>query len=403
MRIAELELAHRYHESLHDAYFADFGEDDVSPEDFESLPALLVYVRNPEVAEQGAILQALDTSLPVKILVQHDDILSELPLAAGKFSLGTHGGQLGRVALGVEGAYVAQLGCAQLVRNADWIQDGLEGSVPALFNVYAGLVEGAAAPYLLSAAAAEARSFPAFRRDPRRPVVPGDALGLSRNPQATEDWPAYPLVTENTNQQRNTLMLRFSFADFASLDPRYARHFAPIDTARAAFTPVDQWLKQPDQEMAATIRLARPDGRVQVCAVDDALLRASRRCLESWHSLQALNCPAGLALATLNEAAPEPPAECAESPASPVNDAPGGAYIETPRCTTCEECVQINARMFAYDANKQAYIADRHAGSFRELVEAAESCQVSIIHPGEPLDPDEPGLDELRARAQLFL
>lgn len=32
----------------------------------------------------------------------------------------------------------------------------------------------------------------------------------------------------------------------------------------------------------------------------------------------------------------------------------------------------------------------------------AETCQVSPIHPGKPRNPDEPGLDELLARAELF-
>jgi hypothetical protein len=98
------------------------------------------------------------------------------------------------------------------------------------------------------------------------------------------------------------------------------------------------------------------------------------------------------------KAAPAPVAE-AEKPA-PKSDDP---TIETARCTTCEECVKINNRMFVYDANKQAYIADLAAGTYRELVEAAESCQVSIIHPGKPRNPQEPGLDELVARAEPFL
>ena len=58
--------------------------------------------------------------------------------------------------------------------------------------------------------------------------------------------------------------------------------------------------------------------------------------------------------------------------------------------------------MFAYDGNKQAYIADITAGTYAQLVEAAESCQVSVIHPGKPRDPNEPGLDELLARAEPF-
>jgi hypothetical protein len=58
--------------------------------------------------------------------------------------------------------------------------------------------------------------------------------------------------------------------------------------------------------------------------------------------------------------------------------------------------------MFAYNADKQAYIADPDAGTFRQLVEAAESCQVSIIHPGKPRNPREPGLEDLIERAKPF-
>jgi hypothetical protein len=63
----------------------------------------------------------------------------------------------------------------------------------------------------------------------------------------------------------------------------------------------------------------------------------------------------------------------------------------------------INPRMFAYNDNKQAYIKDITAGTYRDLVEAAESCQVAIIHPGKPRNPNEPGLEELLERAKPFL
>jgi hypothetical protein len=36
-------------------------------------------------------------------------------------------------------------------------------------------------------------------------------------------------------------------------------------------------------------------------------------------------------------------------------------------------------------------------------VEAAENCQVSVIHPGKPRNANEPGLDELLKRAEAFL
>ena len=88
-----------------------------------------------------------------------------------------------------------------------------------------------------------------------------------------------------------------------------------------------------------------------------------------------------------------------EDELSPSSDE---AYIETPRCTTCEECIKINKRMFAYDDNKQAYITDLNAGSYKQLVEAAENCQVAIIHPGQPVNSQEANLKELISRAELF-
>lgn len=77
-------------------------------------------------------------------------------------------------------------------------------------------------------------------------------------------------------------------------------------------------------------------------------------------------------------------------------------WIETPLCTACNECTDINNRMFNYNADKLAFIADPGAGSFAQLVEAAEKCPVKIIHPGKPLNPDEPGLEDLIKRASKF-
>ena len=98
---------------------------------------------------------------------------------------------------------------------------------------------------------------------------------------------------------------------------------------------------------------------------------------------------------------PSASAPVATEATGPVRS-PDEAYIETARCSSCNECIQINDRMFAYNENKQAVIADLKAGTYRQLVEAAESCQLSIIHPGKPRDPDEPGLTELTERAAPF-
>jgi pyruvate-ferredoxin/flavodoxin oxidoreductase len=77
-------------------------------------------------------------------------------------------------------------------------------------------------------------------------------------------------------------------------------------------------------------------------------------------------------------------------------------YIDTELCTACNECTNLNKRMFAYNAKKQAFIKDARAGTFKELVQAAEKCPVKIIHPGTPLNPNEKDLDKWVQRARSF-
>jgi len=102
------------------------------------------------------------------------------------------------------------------------------------------------------------------------------------------------------------------------------------------------------------------------------------------------------AAAPVTEATPEAAAEEDEGPLS------SEPWIETIRCTSCDECTRINNKMFAYNEDGLAYIKDPRAGTFRQLVEAAEKCAPSIIHPGDPLNPDEKGLDQLIKRAEPF-
>ena len=78
------------------------------------------------------------------------------------------------------------------------------------------------------------------------------------------------------------------------------------------------------------------------------------------------------------------------------------AYIDSARCTTCNECTNLNNRMFAYNADKQAQVKDARAGTFQQLVVAAERCPVSIIHPGSPLNPKEKDLPKWVKRAEKF-
>jgi ferredoxin len=93
---------------------------------------------------------------------------------------------------------------------------------------------------------------------------------------------------------------------------------------------------------------------------------------------------------------------------TPIADAPTGdelaiePHIDSARCTSCNECTNLNGKLFAYNASKQATIKDPKAGTFQQLVLAAERCPVGIIHPGTPLNPKEKDLAKWVKRAEPF-
>jgi pyruvate-ferredoxin/flavodoxin oxidoreductase len=101
-------------------------------------------------------------------------------------------------------------------------------------------------------------------------------------------------------------------------------------------------------------------------------------------------------------AAPMPEAAVAAVAEPDTDELVMEPYIESDRCTTCNECTNLNAKMFGYNEKKQAYVKDARAGTFRELVMAAEKCAPSIIHPGTPLNPREKDLAKWIERAKPF-
>ena len=86
--------------------------------------------------------------------------------------------------------------------------------------------------------------------------------------------------------------------------------------------------------------------------------------------------------------------------------APAGDYsapwIDTAQCTACDECIKINDKLFAYNNDKKAYIKSAAAGSYKDLVKAAEKCTAQVIHPGLPRDRSEKDIDKLIKRAEKY-
>ncbi len=447
MAIAELEADGRYVEADHDLFFESFGDHSLTPDDLALFPDYLVCIPPDRNAspENANLIEMLSSGLPVKVLVETRDLLEESAVGAGHFAFGVRSVRLAMTAMGLGGVFVVQTPSSNLLCLRAPIARGFEHRGPALYSVYSGASDPAASvsQYLSAAAAVEARAFPPFSYDP----LAGDNLAarfsLENCPQPEADWPVETFEYADEDWQRVTERLAFTFADFVLCDRRHAAHFARVPRARwnARMRPVAEWLKLEEKEMAECIPYLwaiDADDTLHRVLVDARLIGAVRRCRLLWHRLREQggihNSHAERLLAREKaawEAEKQRQVEELKAAATPVADggaqsqagdekadavapvattdgadvpehSPDEAWIETARCPSCNECQLINDRMFLYDENKQAYIGDLKAGTYRQLVEAAESCQVSIIHPGKPFNPNEPGLDELIERAKAF-
>jgi hypothetical protein len=444
LQVAELEVEGGYVEAVHDGFFAAFDEQSVTPRDLQFFPDYLVCLEAADPGAEGTLAEALSSGVPLKVMVHAVDLLEESALGRGRFAFGARASQLASSAMSFDDVFVLQSAASNLLQLRERVQRGLRHAGPALFSIYAPPDGGAVPAYLQSAAAMQSRAFPAFSYDPGAGPDLASRFSLENNPQPERDWPVDRLEYADPDLQAVSEEVAFTFADFAACDARYAGHFEA--TPRAAWgegmIAADEWIAHAPSDPSGGVPyvLAVDDGDL-LCrlVVDERLMRAALRCRDGWRRLQELGgihdsraerllarerqaweethrrelaaAAAAVPVGASGSAATTPDAPpAAVSPAAPPAAVevepernPDEAYIETIRCSTCNECTQLNPRMFAYNENKQAYIADLKAGSYRQLVEAAESCQVSVIHPGKPWDPDEPGLDELMERAKPFI
>jgi ferredoxin len=437
VRVANLELENRYREERHDRFFETFGAGQLTPAEYRALPPLLVYLDGDTLGdeEKSALVQILGSDMPVKVVLEvHALPASDSANAPpGTFTEWTR--QIAGMAVSLGEAFVVQTAASHLPQLAADIVEGLRCDGPALFCVYTGPSEPerGVPHYLRCASAVESRAFPSFVYSPGRGKDWASRFFLEGSPQCDRRWAEHRFSYESSDGKEVIENIAYTCVDFLALDPRFLQHFVRVPRERwhANMIPVAEYLALPQEktlDKVPYVYLVDDHDRLHRVIVRRALLRFARKALANWRSLQEL---AGIdnsharrllererleqesrrAVETTETAAPvqdeAPVTQAAPSEAAPAVEPvaagdSGQPYIETDLCTSCDDCIQRNAGMFAYDDVKQAYIKDAGAGSYRELVEAAENCPVCIIHPGKPLDSSEPGLDELEQRAAAF-
>jgi len=419
LRVAKLEVAGEYREDVHDRIFEGFGEGGLSAGDLALLPDYLVVLDESSLdgTETGRLLDLLRSGLPVKILVVANDVVSPPSFAEGHSAVINGTSHLVDAAVGFSDVFVLRIAASQFASESDALERCLGYESASLIVVYsgAGRVAASVPVYLAAAAGVESRAFTFLEYDPSGESERSSRLRLGANPFPSEDWVSHEIIYEDEEVQARKIPVAFTPAELMALDEKFADRFAVLPEKDPAdgLIPLDEaldadWKGFPDA--IPFIYLVDSNNRLRVAITDYRTLLEVRRCLDVWRALRE-SAGAQRVFETVTEEVPAAEATDLQEEAAVSSEPsalaaagrdPDESFIDTERCTSCNECTQINDKMFAYNENKQAYIKDPDAGTFRQLVEAAESCQVGIIHPGRPRNPKEPGLEDLLRRAGEF-
>ncbi len=363
--------------------------------------------------------------------------------------------EIGLIAMAHRTTYVLQSTMAYANHMIEGFVQGLMSRRPALFNLYTSCQPehgiGDDMGHHQAKLAVESRAYPLFTYDPDRGKTPAECFDLDGNPMPGNDWPVAKIQYAEHGREK-TMELPTTFADFAVTETRFRKHFRkiPRDAWHDNMVTVAEYIELDEDEREDKVPYVwaldanRELGRLLVA---DPMVTATEERRDFWIMLKALadrgedsapqdeglesrirqevvrKITAGLmdlagggaglaeALAAAPAAAAEAPVPAAAAPEAavapaPAAPAPAGEYlapwIDTPECTSCDECTDINPEIFAYDEDGKAYIKNPAGGPYRDLVRAAEKCTAEIIHPGTPADRSERDIDKWIKRGEKF-
>jgi pyruvate-ferredoxin/flavodoxin oxidoreductase len=295
--------------------------------------------------------------------------------------------------------------------------------------------------------AVESRAYPLIRYNPDKGTLPEECFDLKAIRRSITDWPTYKLEYTDEQGNKDKMELPLTFADFAVTEGRFRKQFrtVPRDAWNDNMVRCHEYLDLAEDDREGKfpyIWAVNQKNRLIRVIPAEPLVRSCEDRRNFWRMLKSL---AGLKPAMATESAERIRAEFARTlaarlmemvangtllgdvPAStattgPVAALPAAAlpvaaatpaepaktngyvapWIESELCTSCNECVGINAKIFAYDADQHAFVKDPKGGPYKDLVRAAEKCTAQVIHPGTPSDPNEKDAAKLLARAAKY-
>ena len=350
--------------------------------------------------------------------------------------------EIGLIAMAHRNTFVMQATLANTSHLIEGFIDGLMARRPALFNVYTtcqpehGVADDLGAHQ--AKLANESRAYPIFKYNPELGIKVREALDITGNPDIDKLWPTYTLkYLENGRQKK--MELPMTFADFAITEARFRKHFrqVPRDAWNENMVPLAEFLELSKDDRSGKYPYIWAINRQQALnrvLVDSTIVDSCEERRDFWILLRDMagnteehaastadieqkvrtevvtKIAQGLMQMASNGNAVEPLLQLSGNgnghDAAPAANATAsqsmGPWLETQDCSSCNECIKINSKIFAYNEDNKAYIKDPDGGPFEDIVKAAEKCTARVIHPGLPKDAGMKDHDKWVKRAEKF-
>lgn len=419
IRCAELEMSDGY-KSEHDARLASMTWSSCRAGERFLIPAVLVVASEAELRREqlGMFLECVAAGLPLRWLVRQS--MDDKSVVEGQ--------DLGILAASHRTPYVCRtsLGRPEMIaQTTTQVALNLE---PVIWIVAHAEHEHSDIAFSMTEAAIWGRLTPLYTYDPSCGSDWASRLDISRNPVPELEWPLIPnpagesapltaadvlqsfrsgsqMLDPDWNEDLLVPVVHFEekarqipYTWMVGPDRQRLRSVVTSDVIQIGTDRLHHWHQLQEltgyrnRHAQAAAERARTEARIEFAA--QALeLQAQIDAAEEIGARKAMTRLARVLLdVDLNEpvmfekAKPlvtlqEPQQNVMDATAEQEEKAPlpaeleldDDAFIDTPLCTSCHECIGVNALMFQYDDNKQAYLADAAAGTYADLVKAAEN------------------------------
>jgi pyruvate-ferredoxin/flavodoxin oxidoreductase len=464
VRRAELELSGEYRPGEHEEFLTYFDWKDFSDVEWELCPPVAAVGGDGAMYDIGFqnLSRLMASGKPIKVLVVDTQVYSNTGGQActsgfigqisdmAQFGKAIKGKEEPRKEIGLIGmahrtTYVLQSTIAHPSHMIEGFIRGLKARRPALFNIYSSCQPEHGIGDDKSAAqaklAVESRAYPLFHYDPDAGKTPAECFDLEGNPAPDQHWPSYKLPYRQGSREQE-MEIPMTFADFAITEVRFRKHFraAPPDTWNDNMVPLDEFLELDADDREGRFPYVWTVDRKQQLSrllVDATMVESCEERRDFWTMLRAMAGVGGEKEASREEIEAEVRQEVVGRIASGLMELAGGSgeaipalsqlgelaapavsgqgstapaaggdamapWIDTEECTACDECIQLNPQIFAYNEGKKAFIQDPDAGPYSHLVKAAERCTARVIHPGLPRDRSAKDIDKWIRRGEKY-